>query len=104
MPHDFLDQLQKIVGAKYVLTKENDTRAYRMGYRFGNGRVLAVVRPAGLVEQWRVVQACVAANKIVIMQAANTGLNGGSTPFGDDYDREVVVINTMRINQKYSNL
>src|SRR5690606_10804339 len=35
---------------------------------------------------------------IVIMQAANTGLNGGSSPAGG-YDREVVLINTMRINR-----
>ena len=32
------------------------------------------------------------------MQAANTGLTGGSTPYGDDYDRQILIINTMRIN------
>jgi D-lactate dehydrogenase len=32
------------------------------------------------------------------MQAANTGLTGGSTPYGDDYDRPLIIINTMRIN------
>ena len=32
------------------------------------------------------------------MQAANTGLTGGSTPFGKDYDRSIVIINTLRIN------
>ena len=31
------------------------------------------------------------------MQAANTGVTGGSTPDGADYDRGVVLINTMRI-------
>ena len=31
------------------------------------------------------------------MQAANTGLTGGSTPNGNDYDRPIVIINTMRI-------
>ena len=31
------------------------------------------------------------------MQAANTGLTGGSTPYGNDYDRPIVIINTMRI-------
>ena len=35
---------------------------------------------------------------IVIMQAANTGLTGGSTPYGNDYDRPILIINTMRIN------
>ena len=32
------------------------------------------------------------------MQAANTGLTGGSTPCGNDYDRPIIVINTMLIN------
>ena len=43
------------------------------------------------------MQACAAANKIIIMQAANTGLTGGSTPDGDDYDREIVIISTLRM-------
>jgi len=34
-----------------------------------------------------VLKACIAANKIIIMQAANPGLTGGSTPKGSDYDR-----------------
>ena len=33
--------------------------------------MLALIRPGNLVEQWRVLQACAAAGKIVIMQAAN---------------------------------
>ncbi|MBV8095096.1 MAG: D-lactate dehydrogenase, partial [Acetobacteraceae bacterium] len=56
-----------------------------------------VVRPGNLVEQWRVLNACVDAGKVVIMQAANTGLTGGSTPDGDDYDRDVVIVSTMRL-------
>ncbi|KGJ01580.1 hypothetical protein IC63_16725 [Paracoccus sphaerophysae] len=32
-----------------------------------------------LFEQWRVLQACVVADVAIIMQAANTGLTGGST-------------------------
>ena len=32
------------------------------------------------------------------MQAANTGLTGGSTPDGNDYDRPIVIISTMRID------
>jgi D-lactate dehydrogenase len=86
-----------IVGRSHVLTGAESTRPYRTGFRFGSGKVVAVVRPGSLVEQWRVLEACVAADKIVIMQSANTGLTGGSTPDGDDYDRGVIVINTMRI-------
>ena len=43
-------------------------------------------------------QACVEADVIVITQAANTGLTGGSTPDGNDYDRDIVIVNTMRLN------
>ena len=92
-----IEDLRSIVGARYVLTGGEETRRYRTGYRYGSGRALAVVRPGTLLEQWRVVKACVAANVIVIMQAANTGLTGGSTPYGDDYDRAVVIISTRRI-------
>lgn len=93
-----LEQLRQIVGQEHVLTDPAKTERYREGYRFGTGSALAVVRPATLLEQWRVLQACVAADVVVISQAANTGLTGGSTPAGTDYDRDVVIINTMRNN------
>jgi D-lactate dehydrogenase len=90
-------ELQEIVGRSHVLTSPEATRRFRTGIRFGSGPVVAVVRPGSLVEQWRIFKACVAAGKIVIMQASNTGVTGGSTPDGGDYDRGVVLINTMRI-------
>jgi len=92
-----LRALRGTVGAAHVLTEDRDTRRFRKGHRTGQGGVLAVVRPGTLLEQWRVLQAVVAAGRIVIMQAANTGLTGGSTPDGDGYDREIVLVNTMRI-------
>ncbi|CAN7321345.1 D-lactate dehydrogenase [Phenylobacterium sp. LjRoot225] len=88
--------LRTIVGRRHVLTGPATVSAYATGYRTGGGPVAAVVRPGSLIEQWRVFQACVAADHIVIAQAANTGLTGGSTPCGD-YDRPVVIINTLRI-------
>jgi D-lactate dehydrogenase len=93
----FLDALKKIVGPRHVLTSPARTRAYRTGFRFGSGPALVVVRPGSLVEQWKVLRACVAANKVIIMQAANTGLTGGSTPDGSDYDRDVVIVSTLRL-------
>jgi D-lactate dehydrogenase len=93
----FIEQLNSIVGPRHVLTKPENTLRYRMGFRFGNGPALAVVRPGNLVEQWRVLKACVASNKIIIMQGANTGLTGGSTPDGSDYDRDIVIVSTLRI-------
>ncbi|WP_296252181.1 D-lactate dehydrogenase [Pseudomonas sp. UBA4194] len=89
-------QLRGLVGASHVLTEPADTVRFRHGFRFGSGSALAVVQPGSLLEQWQVVKACVAADRIVIMQAANTGLTGGSTPDGG-YDREVVIISTLRM-------
>jgi D-lactate dehydrogenase len=91
-----LGTLKSIVGSRHVLTGKARTRSFAHGYRSGGGPVLAVVRPGTPLEQFRVFQACIAADVIVIAQAANTGLTGGSTPWGD-YDRPVVVINTLRI-------
>ena len=91
-------QLTDIVGASFIITDPTKTEAYRSGYRFGTGNALAVVRPASLIEFWKILQACVTADVIVITQAANTGLTGGSTPHGNDYERDIVIINTMRIN------
>lgn len=90
--------LAAIVGKPHVLMSPRATRRYRTGYRFGTGRVLAVVCPGSLFELWRVVQACVDANVIVLPQAANTGLTGGSTPDGDAYDREIVIISMRRMD------
>ena len=93
-----IQQLTDIVGTSYIITDPAKTEPYRQGYRFGEGQALAVVRPGTLLEQWRVLQACVAADVIVLTQAANTGLTGGSTPNGNDYDRDIVIVNTMRMN------
>lgn len=94
---DFIGTLREIVGHRHVLTRPSATARFRRGYRFGEGKVLAVVRPGSLVEQWRVLRACAAGRKIIIMQAANTGLTGGSTPDGDNYDRDVVIVSTLRL-------
>ena len=94
-----LNHFREIVGSRHVMVGDRQTRRFRKGYRFGEGKVLAVVRPGTLLEQWRVLQACVDGNLAIICQAANTGLTGGSTPSGDGYDRPIVIINTLRIDR-----
>ncbi|WP_374424518.1 D-lactate dehydrogenase [Paracoccus sp. (in: a-proteobacteria)] len=94
---ELLAQLAQIVGGANVLTSDRATRRYTRGIRFGSGPVAAVVCPGSLVEMWRALNAAVASGRAVIMQAANTGLTGGSTPWGDDYDREIVLISVMRL-------
>ena len=93
-----VNELKLISGDKYVITSEWGKEPFSKGWRYGEGETLAVVKPGTLLEIWKVLQKCVEHNVIVIMQAANTGLTGGSTPFGKDYDRSIVVINTLRIN------
>lgn len=96
MTGTLIHQLQDIVGRRFVHTGIRGTRRFRRGYRYGDGEVLAAVEPGTLVEQWRVLETCVAADVAIILQAANTGLTGGSTPFGDGYDRPIVIVSTLR--------
>ncbi len=93
---ELISKFKGIVGAYHVLTSDRSTERFRRGFRSGDGRAICVVRPGTLLEYWKVLQACVAADKIIIMQAANTGLTEGSTPKAS-YDRDVVLINNMRI-------
>lgn len=95
---ELLEHFQALVGQRHVLTGDQQTRRFRKGHRTGEGQVLAVVQPGTLLEQWKVLEAAVAADCIVIMQAANTGLTGGSTPDGDNYERDIVLISTRRLD------
>ncbi len=94
---DVIKTFRSIVGKSHVLTGDRQTEPFRKGFRSGEGDVLAVVQPGTLLEQWQILKTCVANDLIVIMQAANTGLTEGSTPKGT-YDREVVLINTRRMD------
>jgi len=94
----FLDALRSVVEKNQVLTSKRRTRFYRRGIRIGSGAARAVVLPRTLLQLWQVLQICVRHDLIIIMQAANTGLTAGSTPYGDDYDRDVVIVNTLKID------
>ncbi|MEM7147995.1 MAG: D-lactate dehydrogenase, partial [Verrucomicrobiota bacterium] len=96
---DLIQTLANIVGRKFVLTKDRKTAYYRSGFRSGFGMAAAVVFPATLLEQWRVLQACVNANCAIILQATKTGLTEGSCPSGFDYDRPVIIVNITRIKK-----
>ena len=93
-----IQELIDIIGSKYVITASWKKTPYSNGWRYGNGEALAVVRPGSLIELWKTLKVCLKADVIVIMQAANTGLTGGSTPNSNDYDRPIVIVNTLRID------
>lgn len=95
---ELIAELTHIVGKKHLFTGLRATERFRRGFRSGSGGALCVVQPGQLLEMWKVLQACVTADKIVILQAANTGLTEGSTPKAT-YDRDVVLINTRRMDQ-----
>jgi D-lactate dehydrogenase len=94
-----INELNRLVGSQHLLTDPEKTARYRKGFRSGQGDAAAVVFPGSLLELWRVLNACVAADAIILMQAANTGLTEGSTPNGNDYDREIVIISTRRLDK-----
>ena len=96
---EFIQSVTAIVGKSHILTKAVDVAPHSTGWRFGGGPALAVIFPQSLYAQWQVLEQCVKHDIIVLMQASNTGLTGGSTPMGDDYDRPVVLIKTNKIHK-----
>ncbi|MBG6178032.1 D-lactate dehydrogenase [Labrenzia sp. EL_208] len=93
-----VDRFRQIVGQRHVITNPRSMERFCKGFRSGEGEAVAVVQPGTLLEQWQVLKTCVDADKIVIMQAANTGLTEGSTPNGQ-YDRDAVIISTKRMDK-----
>ncbi|HSP86414.1 MAG TPA: D-lactate dehydrogenase, partial [Psychrobacter sp.] len=101
VPASLLTDLSAVVGSNHVLTKPSQQQSYVQGaVESTTQAVLAVVIPKTLVALWRVINICAAADVIIIAQAANTGLTGGSTPYGD-YDRAVIVISMQLLNGVY---
>lgn len=101
VPASLLTDLSAVVGSNHVLTKPSQQQSYVQGaVESTTQAVLAVIIPKTLVALWRVINICAAADVIIIAQAANTGLTGGSTPYGD-YDRAVIVISMQLLNGVY---
>ena len=98
MDTHWIDELAAEVPDMRVLRETHQIKRFTTGIRFGQGSALAVFEPASLLAFWKILKAAVAADCIVICQAANTGITGGSTPDGDDYDREIVIISTLKLD------
>ena len=93
-----LAALSKVLGSENIQTQANKTEHYRTGWRSGGGSALAVLFPQNLSAFWHALELCVEADCIMIMQAANTGLTEGSTPSSDGYDRDIVIFNTLAMD------
>ncbi len=96
-----LTQLTQVLTPSNVTADPKKNEHYRKGWRSGGGAALAVIFPQTLLQLWKSLEVCVKSNAIIVMQAANTGLTEGSTPSGNEYDRPVVVINTLAIDKLY---
>ncbi len=96
--NNIINELKAVIGKNYVITDDWIKEPFTKGWRYGEGNSLAVVKPGSLLDFWKILKVCVKFDVIIIVQAANTGLTGGSTPFGNNYDRPIVIINTLRIN------
>ncbi|KAA8731675.1 D-lactate dehydrogenase [Acinetobacter qingfengensis] len=91
------NEFHQVVGTHQVLYQPAALEPYVKGFRLGHGKALAVIIPETLLQMWQILNICVTHDVIILMQAANTGVTGGSTPDGDDYDRDIVIISTRKI-------
>ena len=96
------NQLINLLDKDNILFENEEIRPYVTGIRVGEGKAQAVVHPKNLLEMWEILKIAVKSNLIIIMQAANTGLTGGSTPDGANYNREIIIINTLYTFKEYS--
>ncbi|MEK9990631.1 MAG: D-lactate dehydrogenase [Halieaceae bacterium] len=94
----WIEELAALVPKTRVIREPHHIKRFTTGIRFGTGSALAVFEPSSLLDFWHVLKASIAADCIVICQAANTGVTGGSTPDGDNYDREIVIISTLKLD------
>ncbi len=97
MNKKFKTELLEELGEKNVLFSTKEKIAFTRGWRSVPSDCEVVITPSSLINLWNSLKILVKYNKIIIMQASNTSLTGGSTPNGN-YDREVVVVNTLKIN------
>lgn len=94
-----LSEFETALSVTNISADPRKNEHYRKGWRSGGGAALAVIFPQTLEHLWNSIKIAVSNNLIIVMQAANTGLTEGSTPNKDNYDRPVVVINTLSLDK-----
>ena len=91
-----VSSLRDLVGADAVLTEPHELVRYEQGWRYGQGKALAVVRPSTTEDVSRVLALAAGHGIRVVPQGANTGLVGGSTP---DASGEMLVLSLERLSR-----
>jgi FAD/FMN-containing dehydrogenase len=93
---DVVRALAGLVGEGGVLTEPHELARYEQGWRYGQGKALAAVRPSGTDDVARVLAFASSRGIRVVPQGANTGLVGGSTP---DASGEMLVLSLERLSR-----
>ena len=74
------NSINKIVGKENFLTSESSMAPYKNGWSTQSGDCKGVIIPSSLLEMWKILKILVKNKKIILLQASNTSLTGGSTP------------------------
>lgn len=91
-----LSALISLLGEDAVLTADSDRAGYEKGWRYGEGRALAVVRPRSSEEVARVLALAAEHGVPVNPIGANTGLVGASNP---DASGEQIALSLERLSK-----
>jgi FAD/FMN-containing dehydrogenase len=89
-------ELRRMLGDDAVLTEAHDLARYEQGWRYGQGKALAAVRPSDTEGVSRVLAFTSERGIRVVPQGANTGLVGASTP---DASGEMLVLSLERLSR-----
>lgn len=95
-PDALLDALRARLGADAVLTARSDLAGYERGWRYGEGKAMALARPSTPDEVAATLALCHRHGARVQPIGANTGLVGASNP---DPSGEQVLLSFERLNR-----
>jgi FAD/FMN-containing dehydrogenase len=93
---EVVKSLRELLGEGAVLTEAHELARYEQGWRYGQGKALAAVRPSRTEDVARVLALASSQRIRVVPQGANTGLVGGSTP---DASGEMLVLSLERLSR-----
>lgn len=93
---EVVKSLRELLGDGAVLTEPHELARYEQGWRYGQGKALAAVRPSRTEDVARVLALASSQGIRVVPQGANTGLVGGSTP---DASGEMLVLSLERLSR-----